>query len=349
MKYIIGAFLLTAFISLTTMNSSAQFTLSVGITVRTAPPPLPVYVQPACPVDGYLWSPGYWAYDDIDGYYWVPGAWILPPRIGFLWTPGYWGYDGGFYGWHGGYWGPHIGFYGGVNYGYGYGGSGFVGGSWQGGSFRYNSAVMNVNTAVVHNVYVDRTVINNTTINNHTSFNGAGGTTARPSVQEQAAMHENHVQPTAQQFSHNQAASRDRNQFASVNHGRPATVAMDKPGGNRFNQEGRYAPASVARPANGIKAGNDNRPITSGSHPQQGRPVNQPTTGGNHPVNTPNNQPRPTHPQGNNQQQTRPANHPVQQHNNRPAQPTRQQAPPRANPHPQPPHGAGEGEHHKGR
>ena len=26
------------------------------------PPPLPVYEQPPCPVEGYIWTPGYWAW-----------------------------------------------------------------------------------------------------------------------------------------------------------------------------------------------------------------------------------------------------------------------------------------------
>ena len=34
----------------------------VFISVGFAPPALPVYVQPVCPGDGYLWNPGYWAY-----------------------------------------------------------------------------------------------------------------------------------------------------------------------------------------------------------------------------------------------------------------------------------------------
>src|SRR5216684_2416963 len=87
--------------------ASAQFSVTVGVTIRTAPPALPVYTQPPCPTEGWLWTPGYWAYDDYDGYYWVPGVWLAPPRPGFLWTPGYWGYAGGSYGWHGGYWGSH--------------------------------------------------------------------------------------------------------------------------------------------------------------------------------------------------------------------------------------------------
>src|SRR5579863_8751958 len=145
LKY--ASLLLLAVCVLMPAPSSAQ----VAISVRVGPPALPVYVQPACPEDGYLWTPGYWAYGD-DGYYWVPGVWIAPPTPGFLWTPGYWGYGGGIYGWHGGYWGPHIGFYGGVNYGFGYGGVGFVGGEWRGGVFAYNSAVANFGSVHITNV-----------------------------------------------------------------------------------------------------------------------------------------------------------------------------------------------------
>src|SRR5258707_9951765 len=99
--------------------------VSVGISVRIAPRVLPVYVQPACPVDGYLWEPGYWAYNDVDGYYWVPGVWVAPPEPDYLWTPPYWGYEGGYYGFHVGYWEPKIGFYGGLNYAVGSNGDGF--------------------------------------------------------------------------------------------------------------------------------------------------------------------------------------------------------------------------------
>lgn len=40
----------------------------VFISVNIAPPALPVYTQPVCPSEGYLWNPGYWAYGDA-GYY----------------------------------------------------------------------------------------------------------------------------------------------------------------------------------------------------------------------------------------------------------------------------------------
>ncbi len=207
------------FLSFLFLIPAASFA-QIGVSIRIGPPVLPVYTQPPCPGDGYLWTPGYWAYGP-DGYYWVPGVWVTPPRVGVLWTPGYWGFTGGFYGWHAGYWGPHIGFYGGINYGFGYGGVGFFGGRWAGGHFLYNTAVVNVNSTVVRNVYVDRTVINNTVVNNHVAFNGEGGVSARATASEQVAEHENHFQPTSNQLSHEQTARGDRSQLASVNNGRP--------------------------------------------------------------------------------------------------------------------------------
>jgi hypothetical protein len=220
---------------------SASFAqIAVGVSIHIGPPALPVYTQPPCPTDGYIWTPGYWSYGP-DGYFWVPGVWVAPPRVGVLWTPGYWGFAGGIYGWHAGYWGPHVGFYGGINYGFGYGGVGFVGGHWGGGGFVYNTAVVNVNTTIVHNTYVDRTVINNTTVVNRTAFNGDGGVAARPTSTEMSYDHEQHIQPTSNQLTHEQTARADRTQLASVNGGRPSTAAMDSVNGRRFNQQGRIA------------------------------------------------------------------------------------------------------------
>jgi hypothetical protein len=184
-------------------RSSAEVSFSVSI----APPVLQVEEQPLCPADGYLWTPGYWAWDD-GAYYWVPGVWVAPPRAGLLWTPGYWGYSGGHYGFYDGYWGPTVGFYGGINYGYGYGGRGYYGGRWDGGSFRYNTAVTHVNTNVIHNVYQDRSFHNVTS--GRTSFNGPGGVHVRPTAQERAAMTQAHVPPTGEQFSRRQMAARQR-------------------------------------------------------------------------------------------------------------------------------------------
>lgn len=215
----------------------AQISIGVNISARIAPPALPVYTQPACPADGYLWTPGYWAYDAADGYYWVPGVWVKPPRTGVLWTPAYWGFEGGIYSFHTGYWGPHVGFYGGINYGFGYGGSGFYGGRWQAGAYRYNTAITNVNTTVIHNTYVNKTVINNNVVNNRTSFNGQGGVNAQPREEERQAMRENHIQPTSSQLAHQQSAGQDRSQFANVNQGRPVNAAMDRVHNHQFNQQ----------------------------------------------------------------------------------------------------------------
>src|SRR3977135_469723 len=95
-----------AFLALPFATSFAQVEFSVG----WAPPPLPVYEQPACPGDGYIW------------------------------TPGWWGWRGGSYAFNQGYWGPHVGFYGGVNYGYGYTGNGYWGGRWSGNNFQTHHA-----------------------------------------------------------------------------------------------------------------------------------------------------------------------------------------------------------------
>src|SRR5271163_1601507 len=187
----------------------------VAVAITVAPPALPVYEQPRCPTEGFLWTPGYWAHGP-EGYFWTPGLWVAPPHPGVLWTPGYWGFAGGAYGWHAGYWGPHVGFYGGINYGFGYGGVGFWGGEWRGGHFAYNTAVVNVNTTVVHNTFVDRTVVHEN-VGVRASFNGGpGGTTAVATAQERSAANETHIQPTSEQMSHEHAASQDRSDFAST-------------------------------------------------------------------------------------------------------------------------------------
>lgn len=225
--------------------SFASVDVSIGISVNTPPPVLPVYAQPVIPAPGYIWVPGYWAWGPA-GYYWVPGVWVMPPAVGLLWTPGYWGWGGGAYVFHPGYWGPHIGFYGGVNYGYGYTGYGYEGGYWRGNVFNYNRTVNNVtNVTNVTNVYNKTVIVNN---NTHVSYNGGtGGVQARPSAQEQAAFNEHHFQPTSEQASHEQAMRQDRGQLASVNHGRPQTMAMPTVNARREDQQQRIA--------NGVRSG----------------------------------------------------------------------------------------------
>jgi hypothetical protein len=120
--------LLAALLTLVSVASFAQ----VGIFVNFGPPALPVYEQPLCPGEGYIWTPGYWAYDsDFDDYYWVPGTWVLAPQIGYVWTPGYWAWGANGFFFNAGYWGPQVGFYGGIVYGFGYFGRGYEGGRWE--------------------------------------------------------------------------------------------------------------------------------------------------------------------------------------------------------------------------
>jgi hypothetical protein len=241
---VVYALLFAVLLSLSTA-SFAQIAVGISFNVRIAPPALPVYEQPICPTPGYLWTPGFWSWNDDAGYYWVPGTWVAAPTPGLLWTPGYWGWNNGFYGWHEGYWGPHVGFYGGVNYGFGYGGAGFGGGEWRGGAFFYNTAVMHVDTVHITNVYVNRTVIVNN--DSHVAFNGGeGGLTVRASVQEESYAREPHTPPVAAQTQHVQMASQNRANFASENHGSPAIAATARPG--EFSGKGVVAAKSAGAP-----------------------------------------------------------------------------------------------------
>jgi len=221
-------------VGLLAIPAQSRAQVAVAISVRIGPPALPVYEQPICPEPGYIWVPGYWAYGS-DGYFWVPGTWVEPPEVGLLWTPGYWGWENDFYIWHAGYWGPEVGYYGGINYGFGYTGVGFFGGYWRDRTYYYNRAVTNVNVTVVRNTY-NTTVVNNNTAN-RVSFNGGpSGVTARPTSREMAAERQRHINMTAEQSQHQQAASSNRTLLASVNHGRPDIAASVRPG--QFNRRG---------------------------------------------------------------------------------------------------------------
>ncbi len=219
----------TLLFALAVLTLSVAASAQIRITVGFGPPAIPVYEQPICPGDGFLWTPGYWAWDGDDSdYYWVPGTWVEAPEVGFLWTPPWWGWDGGVFLFHDGFWGPHIGFYGGINYGFGYFGEGFVGGRWDGGHFFYNRDVMNVNVVNIHNVYNEHVTIVN---NSHVAFNGGtGGITARPQPQDEIADRDRHINAVAAQTEHVQTARNDRTLRASVNQGRPAIAATARPG-----------------------------------------------------------------------------------------------------------------------
>lgn len=203
--------------------------ISVDVSVGVPPPELPVYDQPPIPADGYIWTPGYWAWDDdVQDYYWVPGTWVPAPEPEYLWTPGYWGAENDVFLWHAGYWGPHVGFYGGVNYGYGYGGTGYEGGYWQGGHLYYNRSVNNISNVQITNVY-NKTVINNVTIN-RVSYNGANGIHAQPNAAQLAAARDRHIAVTPTQQQHFEAARNDSAQHVSQNNGHPPVAATARAG-----------------------------------------------------------------------------------------------------------------------
>ena len=99
--------LLFAFVVLPVVVVGMSGTSSAGVSfsVSFGPPPLPVYEQPLCPGEGYIWTPGYWSYDnDYGDYYWVPGTWVRAPRVGYFWTPGYWARTDDGWQWIAGFW-----------------------------------------------------------------------------------------------------------------------------------------------------------------------------------------------------------------------------------------------------
>lgn len=205
---------------------------AVTIKTQQAPPPIPDYVQPECPGDGYYWTPGYWAWASND-YYWVPGVWVMPPSVNLLWTPGYWAFVDDFYGWYPGYWGAQVGYYGGINYGFGYFGTGFYGGRWDGGRFMYNTSVWRVGRNV-HNTYINKVTINN---RNRASFNGRGGVDYRPNGDEMRGI-QNHTPANMEQRNHEMNMGNEKGQFHGINP-KPMVHSMSAPGGQRFNDRGR--------------------------------------------------------------------------------------------------------------
>jgi len=274
--------LLFAFVVLFMATASPA---QIGVAISVGPPALPVYEQPVCPGDGYLWTPGYWAYDyDINDYYWVPGTWVLAPEVGFLWTPAYWGWGGDGFVFYDGYWGPNVGFYGGINYGFGYFGVGFEGGRWDGGHFFYNRSANNINEGLIHNVYNAPVRFNN---ENHVSYNGGnGGISVRPTAQEESASRERHIPPVASQTQHAQAARANPQQRASANMGKPGTAATPRPGD--FNDRAAVPAKEAGAPYTPTNRGgtqgraeNNSAGARTAVHPSELPPLtrNVPTTG----------------------------------------------------------------------
>ena len=264
-------------LGLIAFSASSYAHWDVGISVGFAPPLLPVYVQPPIPGEGYIWTPGYWAYDNDDGYYWVPGTWVLAPRPGFLWTPAYWGADGAYFAFHPGYWGPTVGFYGGIAYGFGYFGVGFSGGYWRDNGFCYNRAVTNITNVSITNVY-NSPVANNHLTGSRVSYNGGpDGTRLRPSGAEEAAARAPHLGATDEQRRHESAARSTPSLRAAANHGVPPVAATSRPA--TFGGAGlTSAHGAVASERGDARGAAQARPDVSANHATSGRQSLAPAT-----------------------------------------------------------------------
>ena len=268
-------------VTLVVLAASAASFGQFRVAITFGPPALPVYEQPLCPGDGYMWTPGYWYWDDdAEDYYWVPGTWVLAPEPGFLWTPGYWGWGGGAFLFHEGYWGPHVGFYGGISYGFGYWGGGYDGGRWDGGHFFYNRTVNNVNITNIHNVY-NTTVVHETVVNRVSYNGGNGGIEARATAEQETAARERHIAPVSTQTQHMQTARSNPELRASVNKGRPPIAATARPGEFKSGATpAREAGAPYHPPANRPARGNEApRPENNASRPENNasRPEGNPS------------------------------------------------------------------------
>ena len=273
--------------SILAFSPAAQAQLSIDVRVNVPPPPLPYYEQPAIPAEGYLWIPGFWAWDEaVADYYWVPGTWVEPPQRDLLWTPAYWGWVDGRYVFFPGYWAREVGFYGGIDYGYGYTGEGYLGGRWNNGVFFYNRAVNNVANVRITNVYEQSVSVRST---NNVSFNGGnGGVTAKPTPQQEAIGRERHVEATPVQRQQAEAASKDRALFSKQNHGEPAVAATPR--------AGVFEGAGVARGSRTPVAEKSETPVNGA--PGEGASKQTPATkAGERPGSAP--QPREAVPQGN--------------------------------------------------
>ncbi len=248
----------------------------VFVSVTVAPPALPVYEQPPLPGPNYIWTPGYWAWDEAAAdYYWVPGTWTLAPEPSLVWTPGYWGWSNGVYVWNEGYWGPTVGFYGGVNYGFGYGGVGCDCGYWTGGVYYYNRAVVNVGVVGVTAVYTKTVVVRS----ERTSFNGGDhGVKAEPTERERRAASEHHRSASAEQNRHREMAGKNSDLRYSKNQGKPSIAATHKAGD--YSKGNTYAARSSGGAGGHNNSGGQGHSATGGTGGSRGHSATG-GTGGN--------------------------------------------------------------------
>jgi hypothetical protein len=274
MRFILSVRSLLFALVLLAISAASAAQVGIVVSIRIAPPELPIYEQPICPVDGYIWTPGYWAYGDED-YYWVPGTWVSAPEVGYLWTPGYWSGDGDDYVFHEGYWGTEVGFYGGISYGYGYFGHGYEGGRWDNGHFAYNQSVSHVNVSINHNVYNTR--VEDSTRVNRVSFNGGNrGVQVRATSQEEAVGRQRHIAPAAAQTQHVQSARANPELRASANHGKPPIAATAKPGAFKDSGAVGAREGGTVHTAPAASANNNARP--NGEAPRPTAETNRPAS-----------------------------------------------------------------------
>lgn len=223
----------------------------VAFHVGYAPPPLLAYDQPPCPGYGFIWTPGYWGWDDYNHrYYWVQGAWVRPPRVGYLWTPGYWAWDGSEYVFYDGYWGPTVGFYGGINYGFGYTGWGYEGGYWRDRTFYYNSRVNNLRGFDRRYIY-DREVHEDHRFGRTSYAGGRGGVTGYPNRQQFGAFNQPRLGATQQQQHQWSQQNGGRGWNQNVNPGQQG----QNPGGHYGYRQGAPTGGSPAVTASGARYG----------------------------------------------------------------------------------------------
>lgn len=59
MKQLLKKSSLFIFIITLVLFAKTNVVAQVSLQIAIAPPMMPVYDQPACPIEGYIWTPGY--------------------------------------------------------------------------------------------------------------------------------------------------------------------------------------------------------------------------------------------------------------------------------------------------
>lgn len=75
--------LITAALLAMAMPAAAQVSINISIA-----PPVPIYESAPIMTPGYIWAPGYWAWNN-DRHVWIRGRTIVQ-RVGYRWEPDRW-------------------------------------------------------------------------------------------------------------------------------------------------------------------------------------------------------------------------------------------------------------------